>query len=101
VAVIILTCPHIYFARARGADGNDLALLQYPQQLCLHRCRRFAYFVEEEGSARRGFEETSLVLRRAREGATAVAEELALDNRLREGGTTYTENGASARALSR
>ena len=38
------------------ADREDLAFLQYPQQLGLHCGGRLPNFVQKECSARRGFE---------------------------------------------
>src|SRR5205823_9173957 len=67
------------------AERGEGALLQHLQQLDLHRYRRLADLVEEQRAVRiAALEDALVVLDRAGEGALAVAEELRLDQRLRE-----------------
>src|SRR5215831_15520215 len=70
--------------RLRAADALDDALLKRTQQLRLRRQRKIANLVQEQRSARRLLDAANLAARRAREGALLVAEELALDEILRE-----------------
>ena len=69
-------------ARRGVADGQDLALLQDAQQLDLHGRRHVADLVEEERAAVGDLEQPLLVGQRAGEGALAMAEQLALEQRL-------------------
>ena len=88
--------------RARVAERHHLALLQHAQQLRLHRRRHLADLVEQHRAARRRLEETALVVDRPGERATAVAEQLALEQRLRERGAVDGEKrslGARAGAM--
>src|SRR5207249_11160910 len=64
--------------------GPDLAFLQDAQELRLQRRRGFRDLVEEERPAVRDFEEALPVGDGAGEGAAPVAEELALEDALRE-----------------
>jgi hypothetical protein len=59
-------------------------LLQDAQELHLHGRRHLAELVEEECAAASGDEEARLIARRSAERAAAVAEELCLEERLRE-----------------
>ena len=76
--------PHVDLDRRRAADGDDLALLEDAQQLHLDRERRLADLVEEERAAARDLEHAVLVADRAREAPLHVAEELALEQVLRQ-----------------
>src|SRR5439155_193572 len=69
------------------AHRADLALLQHAQELRLERRAGLRDLVEKEGAAARHLEEALAVLGGAREGAAAVAEELALEQPLGERGT--------------
>ena len=78
---------HIDLLRARGADGQHLALGQHAQQPRLQGERHVADLVEEEGAAVGLLDEPALALAgRAGEASRQMAEELALDQRLRNGG---------------
>src|SRR5207247_2478777 len=63
---------------------NDFAFLQDPQELHLHRRRHLSDLVEKDGPSCRRLEEAALVLCRVGEGSTAVAEQLAFEQRFRE-----------------
>ncbi len=67
------------------ADAADLAAFQHPQQLGLHRLGQLADLVEEDRAAVGDFEQAHAVLVGAGERALAMAEQLALDQRLRQG----------------
>ena len=69
--------------RAR-ADGHDLALLQHAEELHLHRGRRLAELVEEDGAAARRDEQAVAIAHRPGERAAHVAEELRLEQRVGE-----------------
>ena len=86
-------------AGARVAERHHLAVLEDAQELRLHRCGHLAHFVEEDRPAGRGLEEPALIAGRPRERPPAVAEELALEERLREGrAVDGDERGAGTRA---
>ena len=67
-----------------AADPADDLLLDRPQELDLHGRRRLADLVEEERAAVGLLEEAALLAHRAGEGAALVAEELGLEQRLRQ-----------------
>ena len=94
VAVGCRDDPHVDRDRLGGADRNHLALLQHPQQLDLQRRRHLADLVQEEGAAPRRREESLLVAHRAGEGALHVAEQLALQQVLRQGAAVDRQEGA-------
>src|SRR5262249_11113723 len=73
------------------ADRHDLALLEDAEQLRLHRRRHLADLVEEDGALLGRLEEPAAVVRRARERASPVAEQLALEERLLERGAVDGE----------
>ena len=66
-----------------AADRPVLALLQHAQQLGLQERRHLADLVEHQRAAARQLEQADLVLQRAGERALLVAEELRLDQVLR------------------
>src|SRR5690606_16772356 len=70
--------------RPGSAQPLDLALLQDAQQLHLDRGGHLAHLVEEERAAVRPLEATLLARDGAGERAALVAEQLALEDRLRE-----------------
>ena len=80
------------------ANGADLALLERAQQLRLHVDRELADLVEEERAARRLDEETGALRLRVGEGAARVAEELALEERMRDGRAVDRDEGAALAA---
>ena len=76
-------------------------LLEHAQQLHLQRQRQLADLVEEERAAVGRLEETRLVADGAGEGALHVAEELGLEQVLRDRRAVDRDEGArSARSLS-
>ena len=84
---------HVDLPRLPVAQRRHLALLEDAQQLRLHRHRHVADLVEEDGAPGGGLEESALVLRRTGEGAAAVTEELALEQRLGQCGTVDGDEG--------
>src|SRR5262245_53335146 len=71
-------------AHAIRADGLHLLVLQHAEEPRLHRGRRLADLVEEDGPVAGLVEEAAPVALGAGEGAPAVTEELALEDRLGE-----------------
>src|SRR5438552_5826858 len=69
------------------AHRTDLPLLQHAEKLRLERRAGLRDLVEKERAAARHLEEALAILGGAREGAAAVAEELALEQALGERGT--------------
>src|SRR5436190_1731252 len=69
------------------AHRTDLPLLQHAKKLRLERRAGLRDLVEKERAAARHLEEALAILGGAREGAAAVAEELALEQPLGERGT--------------
>ena len=69
------------------ADALELALLEDAQQLRLRRRRHLADLVEEDRALVGGLEPALAHRHRAGEGALLVAEQLGLEQRLRQGGT--------------
>src|SRR5262245_58914062 len=65
-------------------DPLELPLLQEAEQLDLHSQRDVPHLVEEDGPAGRDLEAARPAPHGAREGAPLVAEQLALEHRLRE-----------------
>ena len=70
--------------RLRAADARDLPLLEHAQQLHLRRQRHVADLVEEQRARVRELEAPDATLGRAGERALLVAEQLALEQRLRQ-----------------
>ena len=68
----------------RAADALERLLLEEAQQLGLQRRHHLADLVEEHRAAVGRLEQAALLLPRVGEGAALVAEELALEQRLRE-----------------
>jgi hypothetical protein len=77
---------HVDPDRLRASDALDLALLQDAQDLGLGRQRHVADLVEEDRPAVAELELADPLARGAREGALLVAEELALDQVVGDGG---------------
>src|SRR6266404_300767 len=75
--------PNINFARARIPDPFKFLLLQYAQQLRLHRKRYLADLVEKQRAAVCQFEAARLVLDRAGKRPLHMPEELALEEAFR------------------
>ena len=68
------------------AHRGELLFLHEPQELALHLERQLADLVQQDGAAVRPARAARLAGLGAREGALLVSEELALDQRRREGG---------------
>src|SRR5439155_13105518 len=83
-------------ASAVLSHGANPPLLQHAQELRLERRAGLRDLVEKERAAARHLEETLAVLGGAREGAAAVAEELALEQPLGERGTVDGDEEAVA-----
>ena len=79
-----------------ASDAQHLPLLQRAQQLHLQVALQLADLVEEERRARRVLEEPDLARVRPGEGALLVAEQLRLEDRLRERRHVDREEGAVA-----
>src|SRR5439155_515742 len=89
--------PHA--AHAVGTHRLHFLVLQDAEQLRLHGRRRLADLVEEDGALARLLEEPAAVALGAGEGPAQVAEELALEERLGEGGAVlHQERRLRARA---
>jgi hypothetical protein len=83
-----------------AADAADLTLLQRSQQLDLEDRRQLAHLVEEERARARHLEQALLLLGGAGEAPLLVAEELALDEALRDGTAVDGDEGLlAARSL--
>ena len=74
--------PDVDRDRAARAERRDLAVLEGAQELRLEREGDLRDLVEKERAAFGGPEDAVVVGHRAREGAAAVAEELAVEERL-------------------
>src|SRR5437870_10873110 len=86
-------------AHAGGAHRLHLLVLEDAEQLRLHGRRRLADLVEEDGARARLVEEPAAVALGAGEGPAHVAAELALEERLGEGGAVlHQERRLRARA---
>ena len=69
---------HVHAPGLVGAQALDFAVLQRAQQLGLHAQGQLAHLVQEQRAALGGLKAPGPVGHRAREGAPAVAEQLAL-----------------------
>jgi hypothetical protein len=78
---------HVGADRLAAADALERLLLQDPQELRLGRQRHVADLVEEQGAAVGLLEPADAAALRPGEGALLVAEQLALQQRLGDGGT--------------
>ena len=77
--------PDIDGARTRLAEAHDLPGLEHPQEARLRRLRHLGDLVEEERASVCRFEPTYAIGVGPRERASGMAEELALEQRLRQG----------------
>jgi hypothetical protein len=84
---------HVDRHLGRPAQRPHGALLDDAQQLALHGQRQVADLVEEQRAALGGLEEALAVFRRTGEGALAVAEELGLQQVLRDGAAVDGDEG--------
>ncbi len=78
--------PHVGRDRARAPDPLELALLEHAQDLGLHGQRHVADLVQEERALLRELEAAGPRPHRAGEGPPLVAEQLGLEQALRDGG---------------
>src|SRR5258708_5960253 len=86
--------------RARRSETLDLPFLQHPEDFGLRLRAHIADFVEEDGAAVRLLELADLLLGGPGERAFLVAEELRLDQLLRDGGAIdLDESVAAAQAV--
>src|SRR5262249_53575891 len=76
---------HVDLDPTVGAELLDLPLLEYAEELQLHVERDALDLVEEERARARQLDLADPVVDRAGEGAALVAEQLALEQRIREG----------------
>src|SRR5204863_3481295 len=76
---------HVDRTRLDAADALDLARLDDAQERRLQLGRHVADLVEEDGAPRRRLEQAGLRLRRTRERALLVTEQLALEQALGHG----------------
>src|SRR5690606_24248571 len=90
--------PEVHGSRLEPAEALHPALFEHPKELRLRGERHLAHFVEEHGAALRRLEETWLRRDGARERAALVAEELALEQRLRQRGAVQADEGCGAAA---
>jgi uncharacterized protein YoaH (UPF0181 family) len=86
--------PHVDAARSVLAHTPDLALLKGAEELDLHGGRDVADLVEEQRSAVRRLKQPGTVGTGAGERAAHVAKELALEQRLGDGGAVDGHEGA-------
>ena len=87
---------HIHGHRVASAEGPDLAFLQHAKELGLNRQRKVRDLVEEEAASLRELEVPVLPLTRAGERPLFVAEQLGLDQRLRNPATVERDEGSCA-----
>ena len=76
--------PHVHGDRLRASEPLDGAVLERAQNFRLRHRIHVADLVQKQRSARRQLEFSLLLLGRAGERATFVAEELGFDQRLRQ-----------------
>ena len=88
-------------ARARGADALELARLEHAQQLGLQAERHVGDLVEEERAAVGELEAPDAVGLGVGEGALHVAEQLALEDALREPAGVHRHERPATRATTR
>src|SRR6266851_4882957 len=75
------------------SDPADLPLLQRPEQVLLKGGARLADLIKKKGSPIGDLEESGRIVHGARESALLVAEELALQERLGQGGAVDRYEG--------
>ena len=85
--------PHVGHLRLAAADALVGALLQKAQQLGLQRGREIANLVEKQRAAARRLDAALTPRHRSGERAALVAEELALEKRLRQPGQVHRHEG--------
>src|SRR5271165_5313141 len=75
--------------------ATQLAVFEHPQQLRLGGDRHLADFVEQQSAALGEFKASGAAIERSRESAFLVAENLAFDERLGNGGAVDGDKGLS------
>jgi hypothetical protein len=88
--------PNVDAHGLRRANRHDLTFLQRAQQHRLQRNRQVADLVEKKRPSMSAPKKTGPVLRRARESAFLVTEQLARGDRLRERAAVDGDEGARA-----
>src|SRR5204863_5673599 len=86
---------NVHVDGALSSDTQELAVLEDAQQLRLRRRTHLADLVQEEAATVRQLELAELLLVRVGERALLVAEELALEQRLRDGGAVERDERLS------
>ena len=76
-----------------GPPPDDLTLLQHTQQLVLHRHRYVADLIQQQGAPIGRLKQSLVILDRSGKRAPFVPEELARQQRLREAGAVYGNEG--------
>ena len=84
---------HVHLLLGARAQAAELALLKNAQELGLGGDGHFADLVEQQGAAGGQLEASGTPFGRAGEGAFFVAEELAFDEGLRDGGAVDGDEG--------
>src|SRR5690606_10840274 len=88
--------PHIYRNRTDRSDAGDLALLQNPQQLRLHRGTDVADLVEKDRASVGRLEEPLSFRHRTGECALRMTEQLGLEHPLGQRRAVDRDEGAAA-----
>jgi hypothetical protein len=89
--------PHVHLHRVRAADRAHLVVLEHAQELGLETRAHVADLVEEERAAVGALEQAALGRDGSGEGAAHVAEQLALEQALRDRRAVDRRNGFCAR----
>src|SRR5262245_17724603 len=82
--------------RSRAAEAFELPLLEHAEKLRLELEGKFSHLVQKERPAVGELEATDLLSNGSGEGASLVAEEVALEEGRREGGTVDLDDGPFA-----
>ena len=85
---------HVDLLTGDAADRDHLARLQRAQELCLRLERHVPDLVEQQRAAVGRADDAGMIARRAAEAPLLEAEELALDERLRDGRAVQRAEGA-------
>ena len=88
--------PDVDLDGERRADPLDLSFLQHTEKLRLHRQAHLADLIKEDGALVGELEATPPLRHRAGERALLMAEELGLEERLRQGGARHLHHRARA-----
>src|SRR5439155_10804523 len=80
-----------------AADAEEAPVLEHAQQLDLRRGRHLAHFVEEDRALVGQLEASQTSLGGAGEGALLMAEQLALEQRVRYRGAVHRDERLAAR----